>query len=345
MNFLIQSHPEHAAEVADAAASASTELVALARQIRVWQEGRKPRISDEQMLRSYPGLGSTKTYRRLREGDTASLVIEVQLAKYRGVWAMIETLINAAGLEDIYEDLTPTFDCCIAVGGAIPQRGKNRLVLIEGPTGSGKSTALSVLELKYAGQTARTEAHEGWQSLNCALGDILTCLTREGYTEIAKLSMAERLSRVILALRQSRRVLMIDEAHHCTAQVLNAIKTILNGTDSIIVLAGIDTLWRKLASRSWEEARQLMHNRLYERVRLAAPTQADVISFLGQRVPALNGGDWKSAAGRIAEMSKHLGHFAFLRRIAENLNAETGEPDSASLLETANRLKASLETR
>lgn len=319
-----------------------SELLALATRIRGWQDSRRPKISNEQMLRLYPGLGSTKTYRRLCDGDTSSLVIDSQLAKYRGVWATIETATGSHGGEEIYEDLTPTFECCVAVAGAIPQRGKTRLVLIEGPTGSGKTTALAVIEQKFAGQTARTEAHEGWQSLNCALGTIFQALSPG--KEVPKTTSA-RLESVVGALNQSRRVVLIDEAHHCTAAVLNAIKTILNRTDSIIVLAGIDTLWRKLAANNWEEARQLIHNRLFERVRLTAPTRADAEQFLGRRVPALNGGNWKQAAEKVARMSEQLGHYAYLRRIADRLNAETGEPDANSILEAAANLKANLETR
>lgn len=321
----------------------TAELIQLARGIRAWQESRRPRISNEQMLRLYPGLGSTKTYRRLADGDSSSLVIETQLARYRGVWAAIETLTGAHGGEEIYEDLTPTFECCVAVSGAIPQRGKTRLVLIEGPTGSGKSTALAVLEQKFAGQTARVEAHEGWQSLNCALRNLHKAIAP--HAKESPKSTAEALDAIVAALNQARRVVLIDEAHHCTAAVLNSIKTILNGTDSVIVMAGIDTLWRKLAAKSWEEARQLIHNRLYERVRLAAPTRADAETFLSRRCPALNGGNWKQAAERVAKMSEHLGHYAFLRRIAERLNAESGEPDAAAILEAAATLKANLETR
>jgi len=320
----------------------TTELLTLASRIRAWQESRRPKMSNEQMLRLYPALGSTKTYRRLAEGDYSSLVIDTQLARYRGVWAAIEAATGAHGGEEIYEDLTPTFECCIAVSGAIPQRGKTRLVLIEGPTGSGKSTALSVIAQKYAGQAVCTEAHEGWASLNCALGSIYQALAPG--MALPK-TTADRLEAVISTLNQARRVLLIDEAHHCTAAVLNSIKTILNRTDSIIVLAGIDTLWRKLAANNWEEARQLIHNRLYERVRLAAPSRADAEQFLSRRVPALNGGNWKQAAEKVARMSEHLGHYAFLRRVADRLNAETGEPDANSVLEAAATLKANLETR
>jgi Rad3-related DNA helicase len=319
------------------------ELIQLARNIRGWQEAQTPKVSDEQMLKRFAGLGSTKTYRRLRDGDTDGLVCDNHLPKYRGTWAQIESASGAAAAESIYPDLTPSLECAVAVAGLIPQRGKTRLVLIEGPTGSGKTSALGIIAEKYVGSVARTEAHEGWASLNCALGDIAVALgaSREDLPS----STSDRLTLCIGLAQKQRRVLLIDEGHHCTAQVLNAIKTFLNLTDSVVVIAGIDTLWRKLTARSWEEARQLIHNRLYERVRLAAPSAADVVTFLTRRLPALPIGEAKSAAPKVAAMSSHLGHFAFLRRVAERLAAQPDDLDAIAILAAATALKATLETR
>lgn len=341
MSFLEKSHPEHAAEVAEATASAVEELVAIARRIRLWQEGRRPRLSDEQMLRTFGGLGSTKTYRRLRDGDVEGLILENHLPKYRGVLAQLES-ITAAAAEDIYDDLAPTVECSAAIAGLLAQRGKTRLVLIEGPTGSGKTTALQVIQAKYPGSTATTEAHEGWASLNCALGDLCRAVSGSGID--LPNATAARLALCVELLKKSRRVLIIDEAHHCTAQVLNTVKTLLNLTDSVVVMAGIDTLWRKLTARSWEEARQLIHNRLFERVRLSPPLPDDAEIFLRRRVPGLEGQTIRPACERISAMSAHLGSWAFLRRVADRVAAE-GEATAPAILAAAANLKANLETR
>jgi Cdc6-like AAA superfamily ATPase len=336
MSFLELSDPEHRADV-------ETELVQLAQNIRAWQEGTRPRLSDEAILRTYPGLGSTKTFRRLREGDTEGLVADNHLPKYRGVWAAIEAASGANGEEEIYEDLTTTMECSYAVAGVIPQRGRTRLVLLEGPTGSGKTVALLVVARKYAGQVAIVEAHEGWQSLTTALGDILEALGVK-HDDLPK-SKSERLTQVIALLRAGRRVIGIDEGHHCTAPVLNAIKTIMNQTDSVFIIAAIETLWRKLTVRSWEEARQLIHNRLYERVKLAVPPTDDVVRFITARVPLIAPGDWRHAAAKIAAMSEHIGRWAFVRRVADRLKAQPDPADVAAMLEAANHIKKTLETR
>jgi hypothetical protein len=335
--FLEMADPEHRTDVAE-------ELVQLAQNIRSWQDVQSPRVSDEQMLRRFPALGSTKTYRRLREADLDGLVCDNHLPKYRGVWAQIEALLGAAAREPLYEDLTPALESGLAVAGLIPQRGKTRLVIIEGPTGSGKTSALEIIAGKYAGSVAMAEAHEGWASLNCALGDIALALGAVSSRDDLPSSTSDRLAACVTCAQRGRRILAIDEGHHCTAAVLNALKTFLNLTDSVVVIACIDTLWRKLTSRAWEEARQLIHNRLYERVRLAPPASADVVTFLSRRVPKLTG-DWKSAAGKVAVTAHSLGSYAFLRRVAEKLNAQPDEPDAGAILAAASQLKTSLETR
>jgi DNA transposition AAA+ family ATPase len=322
------------------------ELVTLARNIRAWQDRQKPRVSDEAMLRLYPGLGSTKTYKRLREGDYDGLVVENHLPKYHGVWNAIEAALGAAAAEEIYEDLTPAVETSLAVASLIPQRGKERLVLIEGPTGSGKTEALRIIARTYAGQTAMVEAHEGWQSLSCALGDILLALGYVRHRADLPPSTAGRLACCIDSLQRQRRLVLIDEAHHATAAVLNSVKTMLNQTESLFVLAGIDTLWRKLTARSWEEARQLVHNRLHERVRLAAPSAADARRFLCARVAALGADGMSKAFAHVAAASAHCGQFAYLRRLAERLNSlPAGEITAADVTEQAAQLKTTLETR
>lgn len=337
-------HPEFAADLETRDNSA--ELVTLARNIRAWQDKQKPRVSDESMLRLYPGLGSTKTYKRLREGDVDGLAVDNHLPKYHGVWNAIEAAAGAAAVEEIYEDITPAVETGLAIASLIPQRGKERLVLIEGPTGSGKTESLRLLARTYAGQTALVEAHEGWKSLATALGDICLALGYRRHRADLPVTTSLRLNDCIDALKRQRRLVLIDEAHHCTAEVLNSVKTLLNQTDSLFVLAGIDTLWRKLTARSWEEARQLVHNRLHERVRLGAPTEADVRRFLGARVPGLARDGMAKAFSAVASASVHCGQFAFLRRLAERLNSLPGGPvTAADVLESAGQIKASLETR
>lgn len=342
MSFATLSHPEAAQEQADL-------LVGLARSIAAYQDRTSPRLSNEQMLRNYPGLGSTKTYRALTSGNVDGLIAANHLPKYQAVWDQIQAATGADGREELYPDLTPTFECSMAAAGLIPQRGKARLVLIEGPTGSGKSSALHVIAGKYAGQVVVIEATDTWQSPMAMLGDFLVALGCYTATQVDEGKLpaqkAERQRIVLAAMKAKRMVIAIDEAQHGGAPMLNFIKTAINQTDSLFIIATIDTLWTKLAKQFWEEAKQLVFNRLFERVRLAPPSPADVETFLTRRVPALDGIEWRNASAKVAELSRTFGGFAFLRHLAETLNSVTSEITPTLIIAKAEDLQLSLKTR
>lgn len=326
---------------------ADAELVALAKNIRSWQLSTSPRLSDEAMLRQYPALGSTKTYRRLRDGDTDGLIPANQLPKYRGVWHQIETNTGMDGREEIYFDIAPASECRAAVAGLLPQKGKTRLVIIEGPTGSGKTTSLEIVGATYAGQCVSAEADETWTNPNIMLGGILVAMGcyRDLKDEKMPSSRGLRLDEIIATARKGRMIFLLDEGHHLNASGLNLIKTILNKTDSVFVVACIDTLWRKLAAKSWEEAKQLVLNRLHERVILGTPSADDAGLFLTRRVPGLSADAVRPVIGKIVEAARHNGHFAYLRRLAKKLQSCTSDINSGQIAATVEALNLSLKTR
>lgn len=355
-SYTERSHPEYNADQREFDAITATmpstdvEVVSLARQIRAWQEGRSPRISDEQMLRSYPGLGSTKTYRRIREGDVEGLVLLNHLPKYKGVWLQIEETTGANGREEIYADLTPAYESCRGAALLIPQHGRERLMLIEGPTGSGKTFSLESISRRYAGQCVMIEAKTSWTSVNAMVCDWLTALdifsdpNQDGESKMP-IAFGRRLSCLIGHLKAHRMIILIDEGHHLSAEGLNIIKSILNATDCVIIIACISTLWGKLASRAWEEAAQLVYNRLFERVRLVPPAADDAEMFLTRRVPRLAAEDgWKATLGKITEAACHYGSYSFLRRLANRLN-QTGTITPGTILHEIETITGNLRTR
>jgi hypothetical protein len=342
VSFIEASHPQHVEE-------STSELLQLAQNIRAYQDRTSPRLSDEAMVRHFPGLGSTKTYRRLRDGDTSSLVIDTQLQKYRGVWAQIESATGIDGREELYPDLTPTFEVFQAAGGVFSQRGKERFILVEGPTGSGKTSAISVIASRFPGQVFVVEANETWASPMAMTADILVALgifseqqARDG--ELPR-SLAERLALIVGRMSSKRLMLAIDEGHHGGAAMLNLIKTLLNKTESWVLLACIDTLWKKLAAKYWEEAMQVIFNRMFERVRLAPPSADDVLMFLPRRVEALKTVAWEKAISTIVASARFHGGFAFLRRMAEHLNKATVELTADVVAKKAAELELTLKTR
>lgn len=334
--FTSRSHPEWRAEQTE-------ELISHAREIRAWQDEQAPRLSDERLVRRFRDLGSTRTYSRLIEGDVSSLKVEKHLPAYRKVVAAVRAL---AGLSDepIYEDLTPALETGAAVAGVAPRHDKERLVVIEGPTGSGKTESLKLIVRKYEGNVALVEANATWRRMRVALADILRGLGGESGEGAGGKQIADLLREIIDVLRQQRMILAIDEGHHLNADCLNLVKTILNRTDSIVVVAAIDTIWQKLTAKNWEEAKQLLQNRMYTRVRLDPPTPQDAELFLKRRVGFEPGGKWKSALPKVCELARHYGYFAFLRRVAEGLVELAARPGPADLLEVAQAEAGKIKT-
>lgn len=336
--WLEHSHPEKREEDKE-------KLLGLANRIRAWQEKQRPRLSDEAIVRRFPGLGSTKTYRRIREGDLEGLIAENHLARYNGVWNEIEVgSRHAAREEELYDDLTPAMDSGLAIAGAIPATGQARLVVIEGPTGAGKSACLALAARRFAGNAIKIEASEGWASLNAALGDILVA-GRWAEKHDLPGGKAERLDLLLSCLAQGKPILLIDEAHHMTSGTLNVIKTLLNRTQAVIIIAGIDTLWRKLAAKSWEEAKQLLLNRLYERVRIGPPSETDGKMFLERRLGKdAFAPDWEKGLATACDAAAHGGYWSFFRRLHEALEGADEKITAQSLALKARQISAKLET-
>lgn len=351
MNFMEASHPDTARDKREAAVTATQlELSDMVTRIRAWQDSQSPKISDEQMLRDFPGLGSTKTYRKLRERDFESLVLETHLAKYKGVWLQISERTGCNGREELYPDLTPTFEACCGAALLIPQFGRERLMLIEGETGSGKTMALQAIALRYPGQCALIEAQTSWTSMNSMVADILVALDvftdpNEDAQSTMPNSLGNKVSALKAYLKTKRKVLLIDEGHHMCAEGLNIIKSILNATDSVIVVACIPTLWTKLQAKAWAEAAQLIYNRLFRRIRLKPPEEEDAEMFLSRRVLKLQASDqWRSTLGLICRAAQFYGSYSFLRRLSVLLN-QKGEITAAVIQSEVEAIKLHLSTR
>lgn len=332
--FVDRSHPERRHELAE-------EITALADKIREWQLAQTPKLSDQGLIKRYPELRSTRTYKRLLDREIDGLHLDQHLGGYRKTWAAIR---SQAGMdaEPLYEDLTPAIETAEAVAAVIPRRDLQRLVLIEGPSGCGKSKSLLLIARRYEGQVARIEANETWRSLTTALGDMLlgtgAVLTEADLPR----DSSTMLKQLIAYLNSQRCIVCIDEGQHMTPTVLNTVKTLLNKTDGVFIIAAIDTIWRKLTAKHWEEVRQLVHNRTGRRVRLAAPGVADAELFLARRVKFANG-SWKKPLPKVCELARKFGHYAFLRRLAEDLaEVEGGKANGSDVLEAANALAVQL---
>jgi DNA transposition AAA+ family ATPase len=295
-----------------------TELQQAARDIRAWQLSKD--LSDVQMLKKFPGLGSTKTYTRLLAADVEDLDTERWLIELRQVQALIEALADAStDDEPLYDDLSTCARLRVSALEAMKERGNNRLIITLGPPGSGKTSAAIALAGKYGSRIVLAEADETWKSANNALGGLLRAV---GVKDLPA-SAADRLARLIERLREGERCLIIDEAHHMGVPAFNLVKTLLNQTGCQVILLALPVLFRRLEMAAWEEVRQLTQNRLLERIRLDQVQPHDAEKFLARRL-AWSNGEIKKAVAAIKEPMARHGQFAFLKLACRRARRDAG---------------------
>ena len=293
---------------------AESELVDIAAKIAAWGEAHG--MSRAQLVRNFADLGSEKSFRDISAGSLEGYNAENQLAKYRAVWATMEELSAQGGEESIYDDLGTVVKIRRAFLGVVKATGTNRVLIVQGESGVGKTTAVGLLRGKYGtGRISYVEASDVWaDSPNAFLGAILRAL---GVTELPA-GRVQRLEDVQQRLSISRRCLVVDEAHHLGPHCLNTVKTLVNTTPGEFILVAIPTLWNKLQAHAYQEAKQIATNRLSERVKLTLD-EADVRTYLAKRFPDAAAGDLKTAARIIRPSALLSGNYAFVRDVCRAL--------------------------
>jgi type II secretory pathway predicted ATPase ExeA len=312
--------------------SPAEQVIALAQQIHAWQKAES--LSDSEMLRRFRGLGSDKTYKRLIKGDTAELEAEGWLAKYSAVLRLIESMDEIRANE---EDEILTLSGVNAVRRALlpvfKERDNNRLVFVQGDTGTGKSTIIKWLSYNYGDKLVTLECFKAWgDNPNAFLADVMLAL---GQTINSDCSSAAQKQRAIIAdLRASRRCLLLDEAHHMGPRCLDVLKALINQTPGEFVAFAMPTLWNRLKQSAYEECRQLTGNRLAERVTLELRVK-DIETILKQRLGLT--GDAGTAAKLLIEPAARHGNLAFIRDVVVRVRkaAKDTEPSVELITQAA----------
>jgi hypothetical protein len=286
------------------------ELVALAQKIRAWQEAKK--ISDNELLRRYAGLGSTKTFTKILAHNLEELDLERWTAVYRVVWAMIENLTTRDHEEDLYEDLSTVVQLRRALIDILECHSLRRVVLLEGESGLGKSCALTLLQRKYGQRILLVEATDVWNdNPNSFLGSLLEAFGVRDQPA----SRDDRMRMLLRKFRDYRIALAIDEAHHMGPHCLNTCKTLINQTPGEIFLLALPTLWRRLERGAYEEVKQLLGNRLAERIKIGELREGDVRKVLARRAKV----DDAPAAQAVLKEARTRGNLSFVAAVCERL--------------------------
>ena len=339
--YLERSHPEFRSDLPDEAESSPTtalenQLRDTAQKIDAYRRARQPVPSENAWVREWPGLGSQKTFSKILRGDFAGIAVAAKVPDYRGVLAAVGTQVRARSFEELYEDLGGAQDVMLASLRLMHHHGKDRLIMVEGGSGSGKTSSIDLLASSCASGTTiyRLDANETWKSQRVAMRAMLRAMhLQEAKIPVITGEMMELLKSTISD--RGRVMFAIDEAHHVSGTVLNLFKTLLNETEMLLILAGMATLLQKLRAAASEEAKQLFQNRLFCRVQLGGPDEEGTRKFLQRRITGHQ--DWKrSTLQAIAGQAAHAGYWAFLRRLVDQLaTAGTTEPSDADLLGAA----------
>ena len=296
-------------------------LLDVGEKIRHWQLEQIPKLSDADLLKRYLALGSNRTFKRAHTGEgIEGLDADDWLAKYQKVWDQIQTETLVRSAEPVYDDLSPTVAIRAAVARLMRETGQQRLVVIQGDTGSGKTVGLRAVAAIYGGTAYLIESHEGWDSKTAACRYLAKGLRiASGEAETKPQSTGDWIELIVKALNaRGRRLILLDECQHWSGETLNILKTLINRTDCVFVVGAMGTLWDKLTATRSQEAKQLTLNRMLERVILNGPTQDDAIAYLKRRAEVKPS---KELVNRLLDLAKSRGKFAFLRRVVTKVEA------------------------
>ena len=331
--------------------NSATELVEIAQFLHQWQNEQTPKLADTAMLRRYPQIGSVKTFDKLRNGDTSSLDLSdgEWLREYREAKSQVEIEALGRGDDPIYTDLAPAKTVAVRIKELVAGKGTDRILIVQGGTGSGKTKALECAHALIP-QSLLATGDIMWSiSLSAMLGDLCmvlgAVLEKEREDFMRRTSSSYRAALLKQALGKRKLVLLVDECHHLSADGIDFIKGLVNSFPGLyVVLAGMDTLWDRLTSGRWEQAKQIIYNRGMATFTLAPPDATDATNFLTRRVPGFNVAPTTDIFAELLTDAKQYGAFAYLRRVSRKLLKQKGDLDSDALKQALQQARKDIRT-
>lgn len=223
-------------------------------------------------------------------------------AKYRGDNARVAALVGRwldteAEMERVRTaglDRHAALSVTLVVQGLAAHAQSNRdCVLAYGAAGSGKTWALERFCAERSGAT-----YVVMMPAVTTPSGVLSRIARALDTG-AGITSAWRLHDAVVRRLQGRHaVLVVDEAHHLTAALLDQVRCVFDEAGCGLVLSGNDPLWSRLTAT--ERAGQLV-SRIGRQRRFGRPSDADILTLaetLVQRAPQGRARDVVLAAGR-----------------------------------------------
>jgi hypothetical protein len=284
------------------------------------------------LLRSYPELGTDRTYNKIIGRDLSQLDVEKWSEAYAHVWRQIKDLDSAAD-DSLIPTLTGPVELCRSYLETRLTKGNDRFILIQGESGVGKTSAINVMLGKpYGGLMTVVEALDVWkkENRNTAVPMLRAIAEELGIKDLPARRDA-LMKEVISKLKSQRRCLVIEEAHHLCPQGLNTLKALINLTPTIIVATAIPQLWDKLTSsrETYMEVRQLIGNRLAERIQLVLSLD-DIRAFLLARNVVLTEAELDAVAAKLREAARGNGCMKFVAKATARFQRDVSKGESSS---------------
>jgi hypothetical protein len=303
------------------------------------------------LLRTYPELGTDKTFGKIIKGDFAELDVEGRwLPAWADVWQRIQGAEDDDGDADLITDLTGPVELCRSYLETRNEKGNARFILILADSGMGKTCAVRALRAKpYGNLVFDIEACEIWKNKHGrgTAAPLLRAIgSRIGMKDLPS-TRDGLLNAIVTKLQGQRRCLVIEEVHHLCPEGVNTIKSLINLSPVIVVGTAMPILWDKLSGsrNAWAECKQLTGNRLAERVVLTLQP-ADVTKFLQARLPDLADADWlPKGVIKLTTEAKNYGNMRFVAEVVKRFKREIKAGQDAALDTFANAIATEIKRR
>lgn len=325
------------------------ELLSLANSIETYRADRI--MSKALLLRSYPELGTDKTYGKIVKGELTELDITNRwLPAYRQVWAQIQTSDTDVADDSLIEDLTGPVEICRSYLETRNEKTNARFIALIGDSGLGKTSAIEVMKSKpYGVNILVVEAIDVWknQGKGTAIPLLRAIGKKLGVTKQPGSARDGFFDEIVAKLNAQRRCIVIEEAHHLCPAGLNTIKALINLTSVLVVVTAMPILWQRLESsrEAYAECKQLTGNRLAERIVLTL-RESDVKRILEKRLGLASGDTLIVRVVRpLMEMAAQYSNLKFVARAVKRYLEEVRQGENPTVETFLNAMKLERKRR
>lgn len=217
-------------------------------------------------------VGSHKSWEfRLLPRKWDELKPETWLPKLRKFCGEID---GAVGSQEIYDSLPIVKHAAYLYDNLQSRENDRRCAMLIGTQGTGKTLALRFVQRENDFTPAFISANETWKDSRMR---IATALAGAVNATIST-SASQTFQNAIEILKANPATILIDEAHEGGVLLMKLVKSIINETQSRVILSVYPTAWRRLlngANDAYAEAQQLLR-------RTIRPVKSDWITGISE---------------------------------------------------------------